>query len=116
MSRVDDTLYLGHMLDVARWTRNRVAGLTREQYDSDETLRLALTRQIQIIGEAAWRVSPAGRAKLPDVPWNKIATMRHKLVHDYFDVNFGIIWETATTDMQPLIDSLLKVIPPDPEP
>lgn len=110
----DDTLYLGHMLDTARWVENRVARVDRAEFDRDEDLQLALTRQLQIIGEAAWRVSEPTRNRIPQIPWPKVATMRHKLVHDYFDVRLDIVWDTAKHDMAPLIAALLTVIPENP--
>lgn len=114
MSRRDDTLYLGHMLDVARWVQQRVIGVDRATFDADEDLQLALTRQLQIIGEAAWRVSDATRQKLPQIPWPNIAAMRHKLVHDYMDVDLPLVWKSATEDLAPLVTALLTVIPTDP--
>lgn len=57
----DDLIYVGHMLDTARLAAAKVAGITREAFDADENLRLALAHLIQTIGEAARQVSPAFR-------------------------------------------------------
>ncbi len=67
---------------------------------------MALTHLIQTIGEAARLVSPAGRASVPALPWNAITGMRHHLVHDYLNVDLDIVWQTATTRMDELINAL----------
>ena len=81
----DDTVYLGHMLDMARKAVSLVRGKDREDYDDDETLRLALTYLIQVIGEAARHVSKEFTDGHPQIPWKAILGMRHKVVHDYMN-------------------------------
>jgi uncharacterized protein with HEPN domain len=75
-----DLVYLGHMLDMARKATTKVAGLTRDAYDGDENLRLALTHLVQVIGEAGRHVSDAFREAHPEIPWVEIIGMRHKVV------------------------------------
>ncbi len=89
----DDDVYVGHMLDTARKAAEKVRGLTREAYDADENLRLALAHLIQTIGEAARRVSPAYRDAHPEIPWAKIVGMRHRVVHDYLSVDYDLVWD-----------------------
>jgi uncharacterized protein with HEPN domain len=64
--------------------------------DNDTLLRFALTRAVEIVGEAANQVSEAGRAELADVPWAQIVGMRNRLIHAYFDINRGILCEMGT--------------------
>ncbi len=87
----DDTLYLGHMLDMARKAVAKARGLPRSVYDADENLRLALAHLVQVIGEAARRVSRETRNQHPDIPWADIIGMRHKVVHDYMSVDEDIV-------------------------
>ena len=82
----DDRVYLGHMLDMARKAVDKTRDLSRAAYDEDENLRLALAHLVQVIGEAARRVSPAGQAAHPEIPRREITGMRHKIVHDYMDL------------------------------
>jgi uncharacterized protein with HEPN domain len=69
---------------------------------------------IQIVGEAATRVSPATRAAHPEVPWERITGMRHRIVHDYVRIDADIVWETAMHRLPELIAQLLEFIPPEP--
>ncbi len=68
MTLKDDRVYLGHMIEIAHKALSFVDGISRDEFDHDETLRLALTHLIQIIGESARRVSPEFRATYPQIP------------------------------------------------
>ena len=109
----DELVYVGHMLDKAHEALSLVHGKTRQDYDRDSALRLALTHLIQVIGEAARRVSPQFRDRHPQIPWDAIAGMRSKIVHDYMNVDEDIVWDSVTQELQPLIDELKKIIPPE---
>lgn len=107
----DDSVYLGHMLDMAEKAVQKVAGVDRASYDGDENLRLALAHLIQTIGEAARRVSDDFRNAHPQISWPQIVGIRHKVVHDYMHVDFDIVWAVATTDLPPLIAQLKPLVP-----
>ena len=112
MSKKDDSIYLGHMLDASRKIPGRVKGLGRDSFEQDEFLQLALAHLVQIIGEAARQVSPECRTVRPEVPWREITGMRSKIVHDYMDVSPDVLWEVVTRDIPPLAASLEKLAPP----
>ena len=105
-----DNLYVGHMLDTAQKAVAKLAGKSRSEYDEDENLRLALAHLLQIIGEAARRVSPAFRERYRRVPWNAIIGMRHKVVHDYLIVDYDVVWETVVNDLPPLVELLRHIV------
>ncbi len=107
----DDSIYVGHMLDTARLAAAKVAGITREAFDADENLRLALAHLIQTIGEAARQVSPGFRKVHPQVPWNKVIGMRHRVVHDYLHVDYDIVWGVVSIDLPQLIETLADILP-----
>jgi uncharacterized protein with HEPN domain len=107
----DELVYIGHMLDKAHEALSLVRGKIRQDYDRDTALRLALTHLIQVIGEAARRVSSQFRERHPEVPWDAIAGMRSKIVHDYMNVDEDIVWDSVTQELQPLIEELKKVLP-----
>lgn len=106
----DDDVCLGHMLDVGRKILEKTQGITRRDYDDDENLRLALAHLIQVIGEAARRVSEASRVAHPQIPWKAIVGMRHKVVHDYMNVDEDIVWATAVEELPGLIAELEKIL------
>jgi len=110
----DDIVYAGHMLDVARKAVERGRRRTRAEYDNSEDLRLALAHLIQTIGEAARRVSEPFRKDHPAVPWSQVIAMRHKVVHDYLDVNYDIVWTVVTEELPTLVRELEKILPPGP--
>jgi uncharacterized protein with HEPN domain len=109
----DDSVYLRHMLDQAVKVVSKLESKTRAEFDSDENLRLALAHLIQTIGEAARRVSDATREGHPELPWKQIMGMRHKIVHDYMNVNENILWVVATEHMVPLIEQLILMVEPE---
>ena len=79
----------------------------------DENLRLALAHLVQVIGEAARRVSNDVREAHPEIPWADIVGMRSKIVHDYMNVDEDIVWEVVTRDLPALVAALEKVTPGD---
>lgn len=114
--RKDDFVYVRHMLDMACKALTHVQGKTRAAFDGDELLRLALTHLIQMIGEAARHVSREFQDAHPEVPWPLIIGMRHKVVHDYLDVDENVVWDTATGDLSTLIEKLERIVPPAADP
>lgn len=109
----DDLVCLGHMLDMAGKALELIHEKTRESYDYDHALRLALTHLIQVIGEAARRISPEFHQKYPQIPWREIIGMRHKIVHDYMGVDEDVVWEVVSQDLPPLVEILKKIVPPE---
>lgn len=79
---------------------------SRTDLDTDRMLLLSLVKSIEIIGEAAARVSPASQQAYPDIPWASIIGMRNRLIHVYFDVNHDIVWETVSRDLPLLLEQL----------
>jgi uncharacterized protein with HEPN domain len=107
-----DLVYVGHMREMARKALDKVQGVSRETFDADENLRLALIHLVQVIGEAASRVSREYCTNHPDVRWADIVGMRHKVVHDYLGVDEDIVWQVVTRDLPPLIAALDELVPP----
>jgi len=109
----DDIVYVGHMLDTARKATHKLKGKTRKEFDSDENLRLALAHLLQIIGEAANRVSREFKSDHAGIPWEDIIGMRHKVVHDYLNVDQNVIWKTVTEELAPLVVRLESLVKPE---
>ncbi len=87
-----------------------VTGRTRGDLAGDRILTLALVKSIEIVGEAAARISIETRNGYPMVPWQDIVGMRNRLIHAYFDVDLNRVWDTATVDLPPLIAALEQII------
>lgn len=105
-----DLVRLRHMLDAAREAVSFSAGRSRSDLDSDRMLVLSLVKCLEIIGEAASRVSVVCRDRHPEIPWLDIIGMRHRLIHAYYDVNLDIVWRTVADDLPPLIAGLEELV------
>lgn len=111
MTRHDDNVSLHQMLDHAREARALVAGKAREDLDRDRILELALSRLVEIVGEAARRVSPERRSQHAEIPWSEIIGLRNRLTHGYDAINLDILWGVVANDLATLIEQLEKVVP-----
>jgi len=105
----DDTLRLRHMLDHATEAVELVRGKTREDLDRDRVLSLALVRLLEIIGEAANRLSQDTREAATAVPWKQIIGLRNRLIHGYDEVDLDVVWHILKDDLPPLIIELSRL-------
>ncbi len=112
MSRHEDNVRLRHMLEYSREAVSLVQGKTRADLGTERVLNLALVRLIEIVGEAANRVSMEMRASHPEIPWAQMTSMRNRLVHGYDFVDFDILWQTVIEDLPALIAALEKIVTP----
>ena len=101
---------LCHMLTSAEQVEQFAAGVERAAFLADRRERLAWVHLLQIIGEAATKISKPTRALLPGVDWQNVTTFRHRAVHDYDQIDFGIVYDIATTEMRPLIEETRKFL------
>lgn len=106
----DDLIRLRHMLDAANEALSFISGKSRDDLNTNRMLVLSLVKEIEIIGEAAGKVSPEARTECSSIPWLDIIDMRNRLIHAYFDVDINIVWDTVTDDLPPLIAELEKII------
>lgn len=111
MAHDDDSAYVGHMLDMTRKAVQAIEVNSRAEYDKDDILRLGLTHIVQVIGEAARKVSPGFQRDHPEIPWRKIVGMRHRIVHDYMRVDEDILWQVVTKDLPALLPLLEQILP-----
>jgi uncharacterized protein with HEPN domain len=110
----DDAAPLADMLRYAQEVSRRVRNATFEQFLGNDDFRLATERRIEIIGEAARRVSSGFREEHPDIPWRSIIAQRHILAHEYGEVIESKIWRVATIHIPALVDRLVPLVPPPP--
>ena len=78
----------------------------RTELDSDRMLQLALTRLVEVIGEAAAGVDLETRSRCVGIPWLQVVGMRNRLIHGYDVVDMDMLWDTVTRDIPPLISHL----------
>lgn len=106
MTPPDDLVRLRHLRDAAEKAVAFSAGKTRGSLDDDELLRLALTKLVEIVGEAAKQVTEATRKEHPSVPWTAAGRMRDRLIHHYFDIDLDVLWATVQRDLPDLLAAL----------
>lgn len=110
MSVIDDMTRLRHMRDAAAEAICFACGRIRTDLDSDRMLTLALVKDIEIIGEAASRISTDRRTRYPTIPWAQVIGMRNRLTHAYFEIDLNIVWEVVSHDLPLLVIELERII------
>ncbi len=83
---------------------------TREDLQAEPMFSLALVRCLEVLGEAASKVSEEVRSRLPGIPFSRMVSTRNRLIHAYFDVDLDVVWKTVTEDLPPLVDGLESAI------
>lgn len=111
--RKDDLIRLRHMLDAAREAMAFAHNQSRASLDTNRMLTLAIVKSLEILGEAASKVSGETQDSLSQIPWSAIVSMRNRLIHGYYDVNLEIVWKTVTEDLPHLTPELKRVIAAD---
>lgn len=99
-----------HMLDAAAKAVSFIKNKCREDLDHDDLLSLALTRLVEVLGEAATKITPETQQKYNRIPWRQIIGTRNRLIHGYGDVNLDILWQIASRDLPLLIEQLQTAI------
>ena len=95
----DDIIYLKHIRDAINKIIRYVGTMKRREFLKDELVQDGVIRQIEIIGEAAKRLSRTFTETHPEIPWKDIIGMRNKLIHDYMGVDTGAVWDTVKKDI-----------------
>ena len=108
--RRDDTVYLYHILDAIGLIEEYTEGMSENEFLANSMAHDAVVRQIEIIGEAARNVSDEFQEKHSTVPWLKMIGIRNKIIHEYFNVNYAIVWDTIKDDLPRLKNSIKKII------
>lgn len=110
MSRRDDPTLVRDMMDAARSAAGAISGAEPAVLAADHVRALGLVKCLEIVGEAAGRLSADFRARHPDIPWGQIIGMRNRLVHAYFDIDYEQVWKALTEELPPLVAQLEKIL------
>ena len=106
----DDTVYLRHIRDAIMTVEEYLNGIDEAEFYATQLLQDGVIRQTEIIGEAIRHVSKDLRKSYPEIPWQDIAGMRDKLIHDYFGVDLEKVWLTAQEDLPILKTQISKIL------
>ncbi len=93
----DPEVFLSHILTSIKAIEGYTKGVTEEQFNTDRKLQMATIKELEIIGEAVRNLPAEFKRENPAVPWRDIAGMRSFLVHEYFEIDLNIIWDTIKT-------------------
>ena len=110
MTKHDDTVYLRHILDAIQQIEVYVRDVNYQELCQNRMLQDAVVRQLEIVGEASRNLSEVFRIQHQEIPWSEIIGMRHKIAHDYFNVDLLTVWDTVKTDIQPLKDWVESIL------
>lgn len=105
-----DKAYLLDILESAKLAVKYVGERTREEFLKDTQCEDAVIRRLEIIGEAAARISDETRGAFPNLPWTEMIGMRNVMIHEYDGVDMVIVWDTVKNDVPALIASLEKIM------
>lgn len=108
--RRDDRIRLQHMLDAAREALSFAEGHSRKDLNGNRMLALSVVKCIEIVGEAASRISQETQQEVPQIPWPDIVSMRNRLIHAYFDIDLDRVWDTVEGDLPVLIEQLEELL------
>ncbi len=106
----EDVIRLRHMLDAVSEALSFVKDKSVHDFVDNRMLTLAVIKDLEIIGEAASKLTADFREKHPEVPWIDIVGMRNRLTHGYFDVDLDLVWVTVIQDLPQLQEQLVKIL------
>ena len=110
MNERDDAVYLRHIVDAIGGIQVYLTDVDEPAFRQNTLIQDGVIRQIEIIGEAVRHLSPNLCDRHPGVPWQDLARMRNKLIHDYFGVSLEAVWLTARDDIPELRRQILMIL------
>lgn len=110
-----DEAYLLDILIAAEKALKFVEGIDRHEFEDNEVIQNAVLRPLEIIGKAAGKLSKDFRTQHKEIPWGDMIDLRNRLIHEYFRVDFGAVWDTIQDDLPKLIEQVRPLVPKEDE-
>ena len=110
-----DEVYLLDILIAAQKALKFVEGIDRTEFEENEVIQNAVLRPLEIIGEASGKISKDFRKQQKEIPWDDMIDLRNRLIHEYFRVDYGAVWDTIQDDLPTLINQIEPLVPKEDE-
>jgi len=104
-----DLTYIGHICDAIDKVSDYLKGISYEQFKNDDKTKDAVVRNLEIIGEATKNISLGTKETSSDIPWKYMARIRDRLIHEYFGVDYAVVWQVAAEEL-PKIRKKLEIL------
>lgn len=110
MKNKEDVERLIHMKESIQKIERYTEDVSLDEFKQNEMLQDAIFKNLEIIGEAAYKISHDTKDLYSDIEWRKIEGLRHRLVHDYYKVDLEIVWQTKNKSLPLLIEKIVEII------
>ena len=107
--KISDRARLLHILDAINEIENYTSLITIEEFSKSSEKKFASVKQLEIIGEAAGKITDETRSGHPEIEWTKIIALRNILVHEYYVIDENIVWDIITEDLPGLKDQIISL-------
>jgi uncharacterized protein with HEPN domain len=105
----EDRIRIQHIIDASNEVMHFTENVSKEEFFKNRMMILSVIKEIEIIGEAASKLSEVVKINNPDIPWRDIIGMRNRLIHGYFDVNVELVWNTVKYNIPYLLSLIQKI-------
>ncbi len=106
----DNFVYVRHILDAIEKIESYLKGVSFDKFSSDSLIFDAVSRELEIIGEASNRIDKAFQRQYPDIPWRKVISFRNIIIHEYFNLKKNTVWQTCQNNLPELKGVVLKIL------
>ena len=106
----DELVFLRDILDCIARVETYLEGVTEREFENNFEKQDSVIRRIEIMGEAVKNISMETRQKYPEVPWRDLAGVRDILIHQYFGISIGIVWQTATIEIPEFKEKIVSIL------